>query len=223
MSGRVYASPLVSAGARRRYVPTRVTPEDDLPSCNLLVRAPLLREIGGYDTAHWPGEDTILCLEIARRARLVYDPWVAAAHHRRPLFGPHLRQVSRYARHRGYFAKKFPETSRRLAYFVPSLLLLGTVATPIGLMASSITVAPTATATVRLSVDALSILGCIGLAVLALYALLVLAFSFSTRIRAWAWTAAGIVATHYAYGWNFLRGLLARSMPDGVKAFDHQG
>ena len=62
-----------------------------------------------------------------------------------------------------------------------------------------------------------------GAAVLALYALLVLAFSFSTRLRAWAWTAAGIVATHYAYGWNFLRGLFARSMPDGVQAFDHQG
>ena len=58
---------------------------------------------------------------------------------------------------------------------------------------------------------------------LALYALHVLSFCFSTRLCAWAWTAAGIVATHYAYGWNFLRGLFARSMPDGVKAFDHQG
>ena len=38
-----------------------------------------------------------------------------------------------------------------------------------------------------------------------------------------AWTAGGIVATHYAYGLNFLRGLFARSMPDGVRPFDHQG
>ena len=59
--------------------------------------------------------------------------------------------------------------------------------------------------------------------VLALYLAAVLAFSFSTRLRVWAWTFAGIVATHYAYGWNFLRGLWARSMPDGVRAFDHQG
>ncbi len=210
MSGRVYASPLVSAGARRRYVPTRVTDEDDLPSCNLLVRASLLREIGGYDTAHWPGEDTILCLEIARRARLVYDPWVAAAHHRRPLFGPHLRQVSRYARHRGYFAKRFPETSRRFAYFVPSLLLLGTVGTALCAALAPLGRLPAA-------------LAAAGGAVLALYLALALLFSFSTRLRVWAWTFAGIVATHYAYGWNFLRGLFARSMPDGVKAFDHQG
>ena len=210
MSGRVYASPLVSAGARRRYVPTRVTDEDDLPSCNLLVRASLLREIGGYDTAHWPGEDTILCLEIARRARLVYDPWVAAAHHRRPLFGPHLRQVSRYARHRGYFAKRFPETSRRFAYFVPSLLLLGTVGTALCAALAPLGRLPAA-------------LAAAGGGVLALYALLALLSSCSTRLRVWAWTFAGIVATHYAYGWNFLRGLFARSMPDGVKAFDHRG
>jgi len=210
MSGRVYASPLVSAGARRRYVPTRVTDEDDLPSCNLLVRAALLREIGGYDTAHWPGEDTILCLEISRRARLVYDPWVAAAHHRRPLFGPHLRQVSRYARHRGYFAKRFPETSRRFAYFVPSLLLLGTAATALCAALAPLGRLPAA-------------LAAAGGAVLALYLALALLFSFSTRLRVWTWTFAGIVATHYAYGWNFLRGLFARSMPDGVKAFDHQG
>lgn len=210
MSGRVYKSPLVSGGARRRYVPTRVCSEDDLPSCNLLVRAALLRQIGGYDTAHWPGEDTILCLEIARRARLVYDPWVAVAHHRRPLFGPHLRQVSRYARHRGYFAKRFPETSRRFAYFVPSLLLLGTVGTALCAALAPLGRLPAA-------------LAAAGGGVLALYLALALLFSFSTRLRAWAWTFAGIVATHYAYGWNFLRGLLARSMPDGVKAFDHQG
>lgn len=230
MSGRVYANPLVSAGARRRYVPTRVTDEDDLPSCNLLVRTALLREIGGYDTAHWPGEDTILCLEIARRARLVYDPWVAAAHHRRPLFGPHLRQVSRYARHRGYFAKKFPETSRRFAYFVPSMLLLGTLGEALcaaawaffrtGAFGGASGDAARACALYELALRGPAAFGA---AVLALYALAVLAASFSPRLRAWAWTAAGVVATHYAYGWNFLRGLLSRSMPDGVKDFDHQG
>ena len=226
MSGRVYKSPLVSGGARRRYVPTRVTDEDDLPSCNLLVRASLLREIGGYDTAHWPGEDTILCLEIARRARLVYDPWTAVAHHRRPLFGPHLRQVSRYARHRGYFAKKFPETSRRFAYFVPSLLLVGTIGTLVCWLLC------VATGLLCLHFRSnlfggfawiFGLLAGIGIPVLLFYLVVVLAFSFSTRLRVWAWTAAGIVATHYAYGWNFLRGLFARSMPDGVKAFDHQG
>ena len=220
MSGRVYACPLVSAGARRRYVPTAVRDEDDLPSCNLLVRTDLLREIGGYDAAHWPGEDTILSLEITHRRgrRMVYDPAVVAAHHRRPLFGPHLRQVSRYARHRGFFAKKFPETSRRFAYFVPSLLLLGSLGTALCLPAQAVDVAAA-----RAAVDAACVLSAFGAASLALYLALVLLFSFSRSLRTWAWTAAGVVATHYAYGWNFLRGLCAREMPDGVRAFDHQG
>ncbi|MBQ3811255.1 MAG: glycosyltransferase [Kiritimatiellae bacterium] len=212
MSGRVYESPLVSGGARRRYIPTAVQDEDDLPSCNLLVRAALLREIGGFKSENWPGEDTVLCLEIVHRRgrRMVYDPAAVAAHHRRPLFGPHLRQVSRYARHRGHFAKKFPETSRRLAYFVPSALLAGTA----GTLACAL-LAPLA--------RAFGALAAAGGGVLALYALAVLAASFSRNLRTWTWTAGGIAATHYAYGWNFLRGLFARSMPDGVRAFDHQG
>ena len=212
MSGRVYESPLVSAGARRRYVPTAARDDDDLPSCNLLVRADLLRDLGGFNSENWPGEDTVLCLQIVHRLgrRLVYEPAAVAAHHRRPLFGPHLRQVSRYARHRGYFSRKFPETSRRVAFFVPSLLLLGTA----GTLACAALAAVSRTA---------GVLAAVGGWVLALYALLVLAASFSRNLRAWAWTAGGIVSTHYAYGLNFLRGLFARSMPDGVKDFDHQG
>lgn len=206
MSGRVYSSPVVSGGARRRYVPTAVRDEDDIPSCNLLVRTSLLRKIGGFSSEYWPGEDTILCRDIVHREkmRLVYDPKVVVEHHRRPLFGSHARQVSRYARHRGYFARHFPENSRRIAYFIPSMLLVGTVATLL-------------TAPVCLA------LASIGFRVLVCYALLVALFSFSPKIKVWLWTAAGTVVTHYAYGFNFLRGLLARSMPDGVKDFDHQG
>lgn len=232
MSGRVYENPLVSGGARRRYVPTAVRDEDDLPSCNLLVRADLLRELGGFKSENWPGEDTVLCLEIVHRLgkRLLYDPAAAVAHHRRPLFGPHLRQVSRYARHRGFFAKKFPETSRRFAYFVPSLLLVGTAGTALcaaawaffrtGAFGGAAGDAARACALYSLAFAVPVRFGC---AVLAFYALAVLAASFSKNLRAWAWTAAGIAATHFAYGWNFLRGLFARSMPDGVKDFDHQG
>ena len=213
MSGRVYENPIVSGGARRRYVPTAVRSEDDLPSCNLLVRADLLRELGGFNSDNWPGEDTVLCLELVHRLgkRMVYDPAVAAAHHRRPLFGPHLRQVSRYARHRGFFAKKFPETSRRAAYFVPSLLLLGTAG------------AALCAALAAAGAGAFRAPAAVGAGVLALYAALVALASFSPHPRTWAWTAAGVVATHYAYGWNFLRGLCARTLPDGVRAFDHQG
>ncbi|MBQ5511265.1 MAG: hypothetical protein IIT94_09040, partial [Prevotella sp.] len=76
------------------------------------------------------GEDTLLCEDIVygQGKRLVYDPWAIVYHHRRRLFGPHLRQLGRYAFHRGYFVKKSPKTSFKLSYFVPSLFVLGLVA-----------------------------------------------------------------------------------------------
>lgn len=230
MSGRVFANVIVSGAYRRRYIPVRVCSERDLPSCNLLVRASALRDVGGFDTTHWPGEDTVLCLELSRLGRIVYDPRVSVAHHRRPLFGPHLRQVSRYARHRGYFARKFPETSLRPAYFAPSLLLLGTLGEVFCAAAWAFfrTGAFGCASGDGLRACALYELvfrgpAAFGAAVLALYFGIALCATFSARLRAWAWTLAGTVATHYAYGWNFMRGLLALSMPDGVRPFDHRG
>ena len=35
-----------------------------------------------------------------------------------------MRQIGRYGLHRGFFAKKLPETSRKFNYFIPSLLVL---------------------------------------------------------------------------------------------------
>jgi hypothetical protein len=55
----------------------------------------------------------------------LYAPDVMVYHHRRLLFRPHLKQIAGYGLHRGYFSKKFPENSRRLLYFIPSLFILG--------------------------------------------------------------------------------------------------
>jgi len=45
-------------------------------------------------------------------------------HFRRTVFHAHLIQLSRYATHRGFFAKKFPHTSFRISYFIPSSFLI---------------------------------------------------------------------------------------------------
>ena len=205
MGGRVYENPLVSGGYRRRYTPTRVCDEDDLPSCNLIARASTLRELGGFDTRYWPGEDTILCMDIVHKLgkRIVYDPRVVVTHHRRPLFGPHLRQVGRYARHRGFFARRFPATSRRIAYMLPSLFVLGVA---VGLPLSFVHPA----------------LRWLYLGTLAIYAALTfLAAAAPRRPLVWLVTWAGVVATHFAYGVGFLRGLLAAGMVGEVRPFDH--
>ncbi|MBL8994685.1 MAG: glycosyltransferase, partial [Spirochaetia bacterium] len=102
---------------------------DDFPTVNLLVRRKAFLKVGGFDTRYWPGEDTKFCLDFTRAGYTIrYVPELVVWHHRRPLFGSHLRQISAYARHRGFFAKRFPKTSLRLSYFMPTFFLAGLLA-----------------------------------------------------------------------------------------------
>lgn len=203
--GRVYANPLVSGNFRYRYVGDRVRSRvDDFPSCNLLVKAETLKAIKGYRTDFWPGEDTILCSDIVlgQGQRIVYDPWVQVFHHRRPLFGPHLRQIGRYALHRGHFAKRFPATSLRVSYLIPSFfvagIIFGAVCAPLHPWFRN------------------AYFGA-----LLSYAVLTLLASFSLRPLLWLVTWLGVMATHIVYGVRFAQGLLSRRMPCEVASFDH--
>ena len=100
---------------------------DDYPSCNFIVRRDIFEKLDGFDSTFYPGEDTKLCLDITKKLgkRIIYDPAVVVQHHRRKLGPLHFKQVANYALHRGYFAKKYPETSLRVGYFVPTLLVIG--------------------------------------------------------------------------------------------------
>lgn len=193
-SGAVYASALVSAGLVYRYLPSAMRDVDDYPSCNLLVRRlPFLQHVAQC-TRYWPGEDTKLCLLLTRgkAARIVYDPHVLVYHHRRPLFWKHFRQVWNYAVHRGFFAKRYPDTSRRPAYFVPSAFLAANLAAIVGVLLIQRLRTPTAIAA-------------------AIYGVAVL----SEAIRSLRWhranpgiVAVGIYLTHLTYGVGFLLGLV---------------
>jgi cellulose synthase/poly-beta-1,6-N-acetylglucosamine synthase-like glycosyltransferase len=98
---------------------------DELPGYNLFVRTSFLREIGGINVKYRSGEDSILSNRIVKLGKkFTYADDVVVYHHRRPLFRSHLKQVSTYALHRGYFAKKYPETSAKLSYLLPSTLLI---------------------------------------------------------------------------------------------------
>lgn len=97
---------------------------DDAPSCNLLIKKCVFEEVGGFDTDDFPGEDTYLCEKLTRAGyRVFYDPRVAVFHHRRGL-GEHLKQIGRYGMQRGKYFRKYPATSRKLEYLIPSVAVV---------------------------------------------------------------------------------------------------
>lgn len=205
-SGLVYESLLVGGPFAFRYRPLPARDCDDYPTCNLLVRRSVFEAIGGFDTRFWPGEDTVACLKIVHdlKRRLVYDPRVLVYHHRRAMFGGHLRQLNRYARHRGFFVKRFPKTSLRPSYFAPTALLVWLCAGWIP----------------ALAVPAWAGLWALSLAAYGLLALLEAA-RLSVKAPAdrrgaelYFLLAAGLVITHLSYGWNLMVGLLSVHMEE---------
>lgn len=99
---------------------------EDWPSVNFSIRKSLFEKLGGFNSKYWPGEDTKLCLDILSKTdyKIVYDPDVVVWHHRREGFFRHLKQVGNYGLHRGFFAKKYPQTSLRFKYFLPSIFFV---------------------------------------------------------------------------------------------------
>lgn len=126
VSGAVYLS-RASGGFPERYVPNPpIRQVDDWPSVNLLVRRDLFLQVGGFDSDYWPGEDTLFCLKIVEQTnmKILYVPDMIVWHHRRKGLKKHLRQVGNYGLHRGFFVKRYPETSCRIKYFIPTLWVL---------------------------------------------------------------------------------------------------
>lgn len=207
LSGLVLASPLVSGNFRCRYfVQGPLRRVEDFPSCNLFVRRAAFEAVGGFREDFWPGEDTLLCADLQRAGHtLWYDPRLVVWHHRRPVFGPHLRQVGRYALHRGFFARRVGLNSRRLSYHLPSLFLLGLVG---GF--------PLAWLSPWLAVPYCAVVG--------VYLLVTVADAAveapTPRLFLPLWW--GIVATHLVYGARFLQGWFAATLPNAPRPFDHR-
>ena len=122
-SGFVLSSFMVG-GLSRRYKSKKASISDDIHSCNFIARRSILLDVGGWNEKYWPGEDTLICMAIKKLGKkMIEAPDVVVYHHRRPLFKKHLRQVSNYGLHRGFFAKKFKGNSLRPQYFMPSFLV----------------------------------------------------------------------------------------------------
>lgn len=124
-SGAIFSAEIVTATTRHRYVPEALRDVDGLASCNLLVRREAFLRDAEASVRYWPGEDILACMFAARDgARIVYDPAALVYHHRRAVFGPHLRQVWNYGRFRGHFLRDLSTTATDAVYAVPALFVL---------------------------------------------------------------------------------------------------
>ena len=98
----------------------------DWPSVNLSIRKNIFEELNGFGGDYWPGEDTKLGFDLLtkKNSMILYDPELVVFHHRREGLMKHVKQISAYGLHRGFFAKTFSKTSLGWRYFMPSLLVL---------------------------------------------------------------------------------------------------
>lgn len=201
-SGAVYESILASGDQLFRFLPLAKREVDDYPTCNLLVRTSVIKQLGGFNTKFWPGEDTFLCSGITGKLKkhIIYEPSVLVYHKRRPLFLPHLKQLGNYALHRGYLAKRGYKSSLRISYFLPSFLLLGFVSGAILSFFSP-------------RLRAIYLLGVIT------YLSLILIFSICKDLRFIFLKVFGIIATHLCYGTWFIKGLASRKLKENERLY----
>ncbi len=75
-----------------RYKTQNCFESDDIHSCNFIARKSVIKEAGGWNEKYWPGEDTLICLAIKKTGKkLIESSDVVVYHHRRSLFGPHIK------------------------------------------------------------------------------------------------------------------------------------
>jgi GT2 family glycosyltransferase len=130
ISGSVYESLFLGGNPSRYRKFGKCRNVDDWPSVNLAVRKSTFKQVGGFNSIYWPGEDSIFCNDLIRRNfNILMIPEAIVWHHRRRSISQHLKQAKGYGTHRGYFARKFPENSRKLKYFLPTFTLIGLTAT----------------------------------------------------------------------------------------------
>ncbi len=196
VSGAMFLSFLNGSAVYRYWPGQKSTLIDDWPSVNLIIRKNDFLVIGGFDNTYWPGEDTKLCLDITQKLgkKIIYEPRAKVFHHRRPGFFRHLKQTGNYGLHRGFFAKKFPENSRKLSYFIPSCFFifctLGWIALFSGILLKSTY---------------------ISLWSLYITSLLLSTIGIYLKIKDISISAATIpylTGTHFWYGFQFLKGFL---------------
>lgn len=192
-AGGYVLSSFMVGGLANRYKSGAAYESEDIHSCNFIVKREVMEKVA-WDEHYWPGEDTLVCLEIkALGKKMLEAPDVVVYHHRKPLLLPHLKQVSRFGLHRGFFAKRYPETSLRSVYLAPSLFLLFLTT---GAVLSYF----------------YPVFRTIFLIIVAAYLLLAFAAALNGDKKLAPLVWLGIILTHITYGASFIVGLLKKEL-----------
>jgi cellulose synthase/poly-beta-1,6-N-acetylglucosamine synthase-like glycosyltransferase len=195
-AGGLVLSSFMVGSLSKRYDSKNACVSDDIHSCNFVARKSVLADAGGWNEKYWPGEDTLICRAIKSLGKKSIEaPDVVVYHHRHSLFKPHLKQVSRFGEHRGFFVKKFPENSVKLTYFLPTLLIFSLI---IGMILSM--VFPLFAYVMLFGVSTYLFLG-LSAAIMQVK---------NPRLLLSVWL--GIIATHVVYGFFFLSGIVKRDL-----------
>ena len=191
--GAILSSFLVSGNISSRYRGSKAKETDDIHSVNFVAWRKVIEAVGGWNEQFWPGEDSLICLAIKKAGyKQLLAPDVVVYHHRRSTWKGYFYQIRNYGIHRGYFAKRFPETSLRLGYFFPSLAHFGAHS-----RTRSFSHLPSLSDSSRCRDSILRIL------------LVVVSSKNSKNITR---VFLGIPLTHLAYGLGFVQGLFTRKL-----------
>jgi len=197
-SGAVLSTRLGTSTSVYRYSAIsdrlKAASEKQLSTCNLFFRRSVLDELGHFHPLLETCEENELIERIRSTGyKVLYAPACMVFHHRRPLFRPFLKQISRYAKGRAVFILMSPRFLSPVC-LVPSILVLLTLMLPI------------------LSIFSLRFAGVLAV-ILTIYSLMIgFAAVTSTaknrlKLRFAPFVFLGIVTMHYCYGLSFLIGL----------------
>ena len=200
----VLASWLAFGPSRARYSTVgqvRQSSEKELILCNLVARRQAMLELGGFNEALYPNEENALMDELQKRGgKLIYDPQLVVYRRPRPTLRRFARMLRTYGRGRAEQFRLHPTPGSALN-LVPPLFCLYLLALPFLLVLTSV--------------------GTICLAMLALYALAVLAQAGVLVTRGGLLRSLGaiplIVLTHVLYGLGFWHGLVTTLKSPGQR------
>ena len=95
------------------------------PTMNFFCQKKVLDNIGNFNNEFWPGDDTYICNKINKKNIIIYYvPEIFIYHYRRQSIFKHFKQIFRYGLHRAYFFKMGMKNSKKIVYFLPSLMLI---------------------------------------------------------------------------------------------------